>query len=325
MKKVLALVLAAMMVLSIAPLALAAAVSENNLVFGVSGTALTISASNEINLTADARPADKYDIYLLNSSETGTAAFFTKQMIKDAKIDVKVRGGAGALNKVEIKYDAAGYAYAQVSLIEPFVSTGSKDFEIVVTPVINRKNVKDEEITIIGTLKNYPGEIVDDTYEYSNFDEFRRVIEAKDYVKKIELEVDDILSIFTKLFNGKKYYAKATNKIKSEDEALFVEYPELDAVYYLTTIGLNSVGNYVKLNLDDKTLFVYDEDLNYLGTSADELPVTGKYFIASAELDIVEEEVDEVPVDEADEDGSNPNMGGNDAPVNVNDNPGTGC
>ena len=331
MKKVLALVLVAMMVLSIAPMAFAAPVKATEAGLGYSSTTYGEVRGTDINVGTVA--ADKgWKFYL-----TEGGVNLKKEDIKESKIDVKARGGSGAFKEVKIGYEKdnadnradgiVGYAFIEVKLINPFVSTGTKDFEIIVTPVLNKKNLKDQEFTITGTLENPTGDDLDDSYEYANFDKDNRVRKSVDYIKKIELDVDGHLSIFTKLFADKKYYARATNSIKDADMDLFTTYPELDAVYYLETVGLNSVGNYVKLTMDDKTLFVYDGDLNYLGTTADELPVTGKYFVASAELDVADD-VEEAPEDEAgieDEAGSNPNMGGDDVPVNVNDNPGTGC
>ena len=337
MKKVLALVLAAMMVLAIAPMAFAAKVTEGEL--GYSSATIAGAATGDETLVGTVNPDKSWKIYLTTPDATVAAGFryLEKQDIKDSKIDVKARGGSGVFKEAKIAYEknnadniAAGIAnaaYIEVKLVNPFVSTGTKDFEIIITPVIDRKNLKDAEFTISGTFENTIGDDLDDSYEYANFDKDNRVRKSVDYIKKIELDVDGHLSIFTKLFADKKYYARATNSIKDADMDLFVTYPELDAVYYLETVGLNSVGNYVKLDLDDKTLFVYDGDLNYLGTSADELPVTGKYFVASSELDVADD-VEEAPEDEAgieDEAGSNPNMGGDDVPVNVNDNPGTGC
>ena len=331
MKKVLALVLVAMMVLSIAPTAFAVKVPELDL--GYSNVGFGGNVGGDELLVNTVAPDTSWKFYLTNNDPAAVNFYLTKQDVKDSKIDVKARGGSGAFKEVKIGYEKTthatlpGAAYIEVKLVNPFVSTGTKDFEIIVTPVLDRKNLKDVEFTIAGTLENYIGDDLDDSYEYANFDKDNRVRKSVDYIKKIELDVDGHLSIFTKLFADKKYYARATNAIKDADMDLFVTYPELDAVYYLETVGLNSVGNYVKLDLDDKNLFVYDGDLNYLGTSADELPVTGKYFVASSELDVADD-VEEAPEDEAgieDEAGSNPNMGGDDVPVNVNDNPGTGC
>ena len=323
MKKVLALVLVAMMVLSIAPMAFAATKDDVTSI-GLSRGGSAVTTTSDIDLgtyyVGDAKL--RFDLV----DKNGAALY--KNDVRDLKIDVKARGGSGVLDSVKIKYDSGtNLAYIEVAMKDPFVSTGDKDFEIIITPVVNKYNLKADEITLIGNFKNPDGDDLDDSYEYANFDKNNRVRKSVDYIKKIELDVDGHLSIFTKLFADKKYYARATNKIKDEDADLFVTYPELDAAYYLETVGLNSVGNYVKLDLDDKNLFVYDGDLNYLGTSADELPVLGKYFVASAELDVADD-VEEAPEDEAgieDEAGSNPNMGGDDVPVNVNDNPGTGC
>lgn len=316
MKKVLALVLAAMLVIGIAPMTFAAPNTSLNASFDF------IAAGTDIAYDCDSiGPASTIKIALLIP---GTNDAMTKRYVTDAanKIDVKTKisEGSKAIDKVEIKYNKDQTAYINIKFVEKYVSTKDLDFKFKVY-LTSKKSRIGNEAEFYGTLSNEKQDVAeDDDYVYT-YD--TPVFEAKAYIKNLEIEVGNGVTINAKVFEGKKYYAQASQKVKSEDDATLTQYPDIDTIFYLDTIGLNSSGNTVKLDIDDK-LFVYNADLEYIGTTADALPYSTKYYVASKELDV---ESDAEPTDEpgeTEEPGDNPGMGGDDVPENVNDNPGTG-
>lgn len=325
MKKVLSLVLAVVMVLGMTTAAFAAdaTYSKGDLYLGLSGKNPDLD---------EIRPDDEVRLYILRKSDDKGV---TKAEIKDSKITAKVKASSGSavLDKTEIKYEN-GLAYVNVVFKEVYATTKDIDYEYTVYLQYNKTRDSDSDYDLIGTFANEIQEIdEDDEYVYVGD---VPVVKALDYNKKIEVDLGSGVSIFARMFEDKKYYGYVSQEIKDEDAEVTSQYPDIDTVYYLSTIGLSGSGDVVKFDLDDN-MYVYTKDENgslvYLGRSNTLVPYYTRYYLAVKELNVAstttpnddDDNNDDIPTPGNDGTTGNSDTGGDDVPENVNDNPGTGC
>lgn len=343
MKKVLSLVLAVVLVVGLGAVAFAAQAGPltddkvltkdnvKNLKIAVLGKSDDLIGADSL-YDASVAPGDKETFILYYDGANGPE-YITKEDGRNKKLGVQIRAseGSAAIKSAKIEYkknivaDAnAEVAVVVVQFVDPHVSTKAQKFDVKFSPTIDRARHRDNEFTFQGELKNYEQEAWEgDEYIYVKD---TPVVQAKEYIKNIEVDLGNNVSIFARMFEGKKYYGRAVVDISSDDEALFNKYPDLESVYKLDTVNLSATGDTVKFNLDEN-MFVYvpDEDGNlvFLGRSNDRLPYYTKYFLSAKELDI-EEVVDTgEPGEDQKPEEAGP-TGGDDVPENVNHNPGTG-
>lgn len=384
MKKVLSIVLIAMLVIGMAPAALASLTgtvqdtdeSGNPVgpVYGYSKSittgypAVNFLTAGDIDLGEEADPTTNEFDYALgsagwyeatspalsrntyfidNTANNGSKwAFvydgYTRQTIKDDKIAVELRvtNGQRVVEEVEIEYlesitDPDGVkwtftkneqpAFIRITFEDLFVSTSEVDYKFMVYLTEDKKRQTDTEVTFEGTFANNETTVDEgDVYVYLGDDV--PVVESLAYLKDIDIELDDGITVHTKFFNNKKYYANGEAKVREEDDEILERYPEIDYVYNIDSVGLNNSYTSVSLNIED-TLYVYNSNMEQIGTTADRLPYSTKYYVSSVELDVEDADVEEPAAepDPGDEFDPGANMGGDDAPSNYNDNPGTGC
>lgn len=379
MKKVLSIVLIAMLVIGMAPMALASTIvqeDEHGNVIGNYGYSAAIVTNYptenfltmpDVDLGEEANPTNNEwsyglgtagwyeptaavaarNTYFVDNTATGgsTWAFsyegHTRKTIKDDKVAVELRvtNGQRVVDKVEIKYlesitDPDGVkrtfvkneqpAYILVTFKDKFVSTSEVDYKFTIYLTYDRKRDKDSEVIFEGTFKNNETTVDEgDVYVYLGDDV--PVVESLAYLKDIDIELDDGITVHTKFFNNKKYYANGEAKVRAEDDEVLARHPAIDYVYNIDSVGLNNTYTTVSLNISDR-LYVYNSNLEYIGTTADRLPYSTKYYVSTTELDVegaVEEPIQEPNEGDIFEPG--PEMGGDNVPGNVNDNPGTGC
>lgn len=254
-------------------------------------------------------------------------------------IQVKVAEGSGLIKTTNptIKYlskannDAPkGAAYIELEFINPWVSTSSKDFDYNIILRADKSEV-DTLDRIVGTFRNTAQDVVDGD-DYVFFPD-GRVVTAQDSVRKLTAELDYGIEITARMLEDKRYYGWADMNVSSADEDVIAQYPTIEIVYNLKTIGLNFAGDVVKFTHDDG-MFAYAQDadggLVYLGSTNKALPYQTKYFLSTTELDLPtateEPAEDVVPEPEVGGEVDNSGTGGDDVIVaNNNDNPGTGC
>lgn len=244
----------------------------------------------------------------------------------DWGVGYKIVKGAQIISKCDLDK-----TNARVVFNKYFTYTKDIDFEVELWLTNNKTRIKGSEITVSGTYvaDDYKVDIdSDDTYYYIGDG---TIVKATEYIRDIELDLDHDVSIFTKLFQDKKYYGIANEDASDSDITMFEKYPQLENVYNLVTSGLAGSGNIVKFNMDDN-LYVYsvdaDGNLFYVGRTKDRLPYYSKYYVSSKEVDIADEDVVDggtAPTDVSDIDVGNVSGGGDDIEDFVNDNPGTGC
>ncbi|MDL2234420.1 hypothetical protein LJC63_12710 [Ruminococcaceae bacterium OttesenSCG-928-L11] len=334
MKKVVSTLLAAALALGMTVPALAADRGANSQIQDLSVGYSEDVGNNSIDL-GTIRPKDevtKYiylyeDMFDWEDGHTGTPGqLLTRGQINDSKLKIRTTGSKGLKAIKDISIDTSK-SRIEVEFVDEYVSTNDLDFEITVYLTIDSSSQKEYGITFTGTLENEEVEAEeDDTYhDLSDGD----VVEANAFIKDAELYLGNGVTMYAKLYNGKKYYGTANNDIKDEDADIVTQYPDISEIYYLNTINLNSTSNYVNFDIDD-TFYVYNTDLEYIGTTRDDLPYSTKYYLANKELDVdtAEDDLIEEPLDADDTTESyesGEDMGGDDlVPDNYNDNPGTG-
>lgn len=337
MKKVLSLVLAVVLVVGLGAVAFAAKVDPDNLKkdnienlkIAVLGDSGDLFGAEEL-YDETVRPGEKYEfiLYYLNGD---VKEYITKADGRNKKLGVQIRAseGSAAVKSAKVDYKKGLVADEEIAIVvvefvDPHVSTKGQKFDVKFSPTIDRARHRDNEFTFQGELKNYEQSAYEgDEYIYVKD---TPVVKAEEYIKNIEVDLGNNVSIFARMFEGKKYYGRAVIDITSDDEALFNKYPDLETVYKLDTVNLNATGDTVKFNLGDNMFaYVQDEDGNlvFLGRTNDRLPYYTKYFLSAKELDI-EEVVDTgEPGEDQKPEEAGP-TGGDDVPENVNHNPGTG-
>jgi hypothetical protein len=202
----------------------------------------------------------------------------------------------------------------KIKFVEYYVATGDVDYELTVYLMIDGKRQNDYEVTISGNMDNTHRDVyADDDYFDGSQGE---VADCVEYAKSVEFDLGQGVSIYTKMFKDKKYYGIVTRDADDAADVVFTKYPDVDSVYILKTIGLNSTADTVKLNNEiSGDYFVYDANMNYLGKSNESLKYSTRYYLANKKLEVAsdaaETEEEEVPEDTV-------------PTPNVNDNPGTG-
>lgn len=328
MKKVLALALAATMALGMTVTSFAADKATDfsgNLAALVEAKYQDKVEGQTINLDT-IRPVDevkvKFDLDR-TAFGLGGSGVMSAAEIRASKIKVNATSKAGSklLSSLEV-VQKDGQVVAK--FVKEMVSTKSADFEIEIYLTIDGKRKGDQSATLIGTMEN---EVISvyDNYDYVDLSN-KLVAEAEDFINNIEVDLGNGVSIFTKFFKGKKYYGTASRDADEADDVVFKQYPDIDNVVTLKTVGLNSTGDIVKLDNDYDNYYVYDKDMNFLGMSNEMLPYSSKYYLANKELDVeVDEDIDEEAPEVEDEEGDNASTGGDaDFEENANFNPGTG-
>jgi len=333
MKKVLSLVLAVVLVFGMATVAFAAAPKINgledpfNYYKGLGSSTVWGDSINEGEFAPCEERVTK--LYLRGDNFTWdsgspTAAVSSSQL-SNGKITVKkkITKGSNVLKDVTLERDGA-QMYIKVKYVTEYVSTSEQDFDFTVYLAKSGTKQGISEIQIYGTMKNEEV-LLDDGDEEVDLSD-GQYAKADGYIKNVRVDTGNGLYINAKMFDGKKYYAKSNQDISASDDAVLNAYPEIETIYYLNSINMSSSGNTVEFDIDDK-YYVYNADGQYIGTTADKLPFSSKYYMANTKIDMGSDSASsEEPVENGatEEPIANPGMGGDDVPANTYDNPGTG-
>lgn len=247
---------------------------------------LSVTGGDEVTLEFNS------DFFLWEKGKPLPAEWLTTGQIRNGRVAVKMLSGynSNVVDSVDIRYDS-GRAYVRIKFIERFVSTKDRDFRFSVALTVDGRVERDTEALVEGTMANEYIEVYRDT-DYVDLS-YGDIAEAMESISRIEVDLGNGVSIFTRMVGGKLYYGAATTDMDNRDYELMERYPEIDMVYTLSTVGLNSTGNTVKIDLPGR-YYVYDRNLNYIGTTAERLSYSTKYYITTRQIDF--------PVEEADED-----------------------
>lgn len=206
--------------------------------------------------------------------------------IRASKIEVRtqIRGGSKVVQAVSIDTRNSS---VEIEFVDEWVSTKEQDFEIFVYLTIDGKRQDADGITIIGTLANPEVEVYAE-YDYVDLSS-GTVADAQEFVNKIEVDLGNGVSIFTKFFKSKKYYGTATREVDEAADVVLKTYPDIDNVVTLKTVGLNSTGDIVKLDTDYANYYVYNKEMQYVGQANEMLPFSSVYYLANKKLNILDE------------------------------------
>jgi hypothetical protein len=226
--------------------------------------------------------------------DTGRYVPATRADINALSVSVGVRAAQGLnaiKDQVTIRYKntpyADNHAYVYIAFIDRLDSVNAIDFDFVVyltesgTRVV--ENGYPDGIRFIGSIANRGMDV------NSNID----FIHSYDYpvfyvignTGLVEIESGVGLSIWSSLDRGNKYYLYADDESTAGDNAVIARYPTISKVYHLVTDGSWDLANsYVTLH--DSNMYVYDSNLNYLGTTADKLRYSAVYYLSSSRLNM---------------------------------------
>lgn len=253
---------------------------------------LTVTGDDEITLEFNS------DFFLWEEGKPTPAVWMTNSLMRNGRVSAKLLSGQNSnlVDSVDIKYDS-GRAYVRVKFVERFVSTRDRDFHFSVALAVDGKVVRDTEAVIAGTMTNDTIPVYRDT-DYVDLS-YGEVAEAMESISRIEVDLGSGVSVFTRMTKGKLYYGTATTDPDNRDYDIMDRYRDIETVYNLSTVGLNSTGNTVKIDLSGR-YHVYDRNLAYLGTTSERLPYSTKYYVSTRKLDIREDDVVAVDGDDYD-------------------------
>ena len=334
MKKVLALVLAVMLVIGMTPVSFADKYVAGETYLYTLGESY-YGGSNEdtiiwpdadgVKLPAPTSRKMRFDIYTNAAGLADTRV--TKADVSDSKLSyqIQVTANGRGIKAYGIKYEVINkisYAYLEIEFVDKHVSTGSYDVDFTVYTLYNKVRDLGSAVKVSTKISNYEQtaeEGIDWIYTYDI-----PVVKSEAYLKSVKVDAGNDVILTAKMFADKKYYARALIDFTTSgvETAILNDYPEIDAVYTLDQVGLSTAT--VTFDLSDK-YYVYNADLEFLGMSNEQLEVTNRYFLSSTELEVDVE--DEEPEEDGDVTGpvdNNPTTGGDDVALNANDNPGTG-
>lgn len=319
MKKVLALVLVAVLSLGMMVTSFAANSSTVDLdaalgLSDVKGATTDSGSEEDLDLRADAA------LYL---SIPGATAATTEAQLKKDKITIQrtISSGSNIIRDIDFVTEGKGtgkYVAVRIRFVEEFVSTKDVDFSMTVYLAQKGKRQDKTAIELTGTFGN-DVETVEEDRDYVDLSD-KIVAEADGYNSKIEVYGGNGVSLMTKMMDGKKYYFTVDMDVDSSDEKVLNKYPDV-VVYNLNMVGFSTGAKMVKFDLDGDKYYVYNEKGEAVGTTADLLTFSKKFYLSEKKLDmsgIAEvEESDDVDASEAPAESSvannnnNPNTGVN--------------
>ena len=345
MKKALAVLLAVVLTVGFSMTAAAATAKITN----ISSGAMVDKSGNVFSLEDhEFQPGDQFKIYFdknsFSISNDTTDTVISKTLLDNAKVSVRIAKTKGSeyIKTVEIKTETDSsknrIAYISVEMVDTFNSITAKDIDFKIQLYLDKS--RKDEVRLMGQMEN-PVEYVEEGQDYVSL-EGGVVLEALAYIPKIEIDLGDGVIIETRLYTNRKYFGSCTVGITEEDEKVIDRYPEIIEIYRLNTINLNGSGNIVTL-MTDTTMYVYNKEGKYIGTTDSKLPYSDMYYVAEKKIAMTgsgstsssnaheeeEEAVAETPVSTPPpaNSGSSSSSTSNQNNNNnyVNDNPGTGA
>lgn len=252
---------------------------------------ITEQAEALADVSDDYYPGAKIFIPFVEGAFAEATEDLTASDVRTSKITVKhtIKSGSKAIGSVAIKEDSSKKAGILVTLVDPFTSTKPLDFEVVCTLYIDGKR-QQYSTSVSGTLSNPEMEVYSDT-DYVDLSDGTMAV-CVENATKVEAFLGEGVSMFVRMVKGKNYMGVASTDPTDNDIEIFDQYTDITDVYNLSVNGLSGTGKFVAID-PGQTLYVYDGDLNYLGTTDSMLPFSEKYFTAINKLDVIDDSEDE--------------------------------
>jgi hypothetical protein len=171
-------------------------------------------------------------------------------------------------------------ACVRVAFADELVSVNSRDFKLAVWLAVGNSRERAGEITLQGSFSN-------EEVSVSTGDTFisisgGKVLVAEATISNLEIDLGGA-QIFTKVTNGKRYYASAREGLTDADERMSAAHPEIENAVRLETVNLVTTGKCVSLR-DYGAYHVYSGSGEYLGTTDGLVAFSKLYDLASARI-----------------------------------------
>lgn len=170
-----------------------------------------------------------------------------------------------------------------LEFVEDWVSISEVDFDVTLYLRLNRSRKTESDIQITGKF----GCNTVDIDSYETFYEMSpgEIVIPSEYIKDIELELGDGLSMFTKLFANRKYMGYAKAGITNDDDAIVSKYPNIVEIYRVSVLNLDKTSKNMKvIGYDD--CFVYSKDGKYLGKTSEKFQYSDILYITDKQIDM---------------------------------------
>lgn len=209
---------------------------------------------------------------------SATASHVTRTQVRNGRIALRRSNSRNSkvIQEVALKYDNVG-SYVSIKFVEQYASLSDLDYSITLYLTVNGERRPETTITVAGTMSAdvLPVYADDDYVDLSG----GRIAEAAERVNNVEVDLGNGMSIFTSMFQNRKYYATCTTDATNADMRVINRYPGIASVYTVKTINMKQSGKPVQFNLND-TFYVYGSDGKYLGTTESRLPYFTKYYLS---------------------------------------------
>jgi hypothetical protein len=350
MRKILALILVAALVISISPIVFAvpAPTSKFGAIMASATDVEKVTVKTNGDIEIEATTLGQVFVQVLDFSKDATIVNRAALLNNPAIKNIRIREDAGyALGPVtglaRTNTAAAGlpevWRYPVYLEIEFAEELRRRDGEIEVSFDVRIREsrqsavVSQKYIVELEETRRFTASKDDDVINVGNW---VRIIEVDDNIRNAKIETENV-TITTDLFRGRNVWLRVQKDMDFDSDDTMAFYRDNRAViahYDIDSLGINST---VKFDEYSSTRFqVYflaaGEEGNpvHLGAGnvafdMHDTTINGRYYIASALLDLGDD--GDEPENEEDpwDDGlDNPEGGGDDWVSNVNDNPGTG-
>jgi hypothetical protein len=212
----------------------------------------------------------------------------SSSQLAEGKVSVryKATAGAQALAGVTVGYDAEIGACVLVQFQPELVKTQETTFEYDIYLTVRGRRRANTTFTIAGKIAN-PVVYVYGHEEVVNLSG-GTVAEATTYIRDIRLDLGNGLSVNNSLYEGSRYYGVAAVEQSADDTPLLPDYPEVELIYTLSTIGLKREDRDIVTFDFTERYYVYNQDGKYIGTTNKLLPYSAKYYLALTQIGSIE-------------------------------------
>lgn len=260
----------------------------------------------------DYAPGAKIPIYLNPEKFVGTDLDFTPEngmSIRDlerAGVGIRTSGGKNSnliksTSFKEQQLNGKPVAYIEVELIGTYTEVDTREFETVITLLLNKQRT--QTVTVGGTIAN-TSDYIESGDSYVDLSD-GSVVEAMDNIQDVEVYTGNNVTLFTRMFKGKQYYAVSNLNPVNADLELMEKYPEIQMTVTLETRGFSGTHPEVKIDLGEN-FYAYAEDGTYLGRTSERLAFSDKYYLATEKIEIKDSDTSSSTGDGSSSDASAP-------------------
>ena len=174
-------------------------------------------------------------------------------------------------------------AALRIRFVEDLVSTEEVRYRFTIILLHDGKQFDTQE-TYGGMLSNPEVEVY--SHDYVNL-EGGYVGVAEITTDEIRVDMGNGVSLYSDMVKGERYYGVAKHQGNDQQGIITKTYSEITDVFELYTVNLKTAGDLVKFTkYADNPHYVYNLKGEYLGTTADRLAYSTKYYLSPVFLKI---------------------------------------